>query len=264
MTGATTGANSSARPRRSPSAAARAARPAEVPALCRSWRQQLHAREACRPQLLPHLRGLEETQPRLAGLCRALRYSPRRVARRGERQHDFAACWKLRDGAQHRIDRVLAQIHGHAEPGKERARRRCDRMPHESVTQRLALEVDGREADVRRHREAGSREVRAFQLLCARVIDFEDAQALRPRRLSHCERVEAGAEDDILRDAAIHGGSEAILGKPRSQHHVGPQGADFPASVRAAPIPGSAAPRPGRARPAQRDPRESAAVGSSN
>jgi hypothetical protein len=83
-----------------------------------------------------------------------------------------------------------------------------------------ALEVEGRPGEVVGHRDAACRQARLFGGLTRGVVDLEDAQRARPRRLTVGKRVEARAQHHQLLDTALARLFEAVLGVAAARHHV--------------------------------------------
>ena len=183
-----------------------------------------------RAQLGGQLVGLEEADPRLAGRGRAPGHRhPGRVLgaireRLGEREDDLARPRQARDHAKDGVDGVGGQVDGDAQPREE------DRMIElhagcgESLVQPLGLEVDRHEPDIVGNRDAGRGQALALECLCGRLVDLEDAERRRPRRLPEAEGVVAGAQHHELPHAAPRGRGQTVLGEPAPHDHVAAQG----------------------------------------
>src|SRR5262249_58970101 len=93
-----------------------------------------------------------------------------------------------------------------------------NRLADECRRDALALEVDRPEVQVRRGSEAGGGEPLALDGLALWVIQLEDLNPVAQVRASQGERVESGADEDVLRHAALDGPREPVLGIAGAPH----------------------------------------------
>src|SRR6185312_6640762 len=84
----------------------------------------------------------------------------------------------------------------------------------QSSAQRLMLEVDRRENQVRRAMEPELLQSLPFPGLGSGVVDLEDAQPIQQIRAPESKRIEPGAQDDVLPDARFHRLLDDVLGHP--------------------------------------------------
>ena len=185
--------------------------------------------EAGRHQVALEPRGLEERLPRLVGgrhpgghhvERRALQRAEVR-RRDGVVEHDGRAARQPRDPAQRGGHRLRAEIRHDAEPRQECRRLSVEAGIAQTIGQRLGFEVHRREHDRRRQRDVRLPQPLALPDLRGGIVHLEHAQ--RRVRVAIGERVQAGAEDDILPHAAGDGVRELVLDQPAARRDERPQ-----------------------------------------
>jgi hypothetical protein len=162
-------------------------------------------------------------EPRLPGLAPGsdvlldgaeLRSRGARWARGSEREHEFGSRGERGDRLPGPRCRILVEVDEHAEARHERRGARIEPGRGQPLDDGIGRQVGRDEAHVRRDVDPRANE--AFELVtpAGGMIDLEDRQLRCPCRLPAGERVESCAEQHVLSDAALHGGLEAVLGKP--------------------------------------------------
>jgi hypothetical protein len=102
---------------------------------------------------------------------------------------------------------------------KNAGRSRAEAGLRQSLAQRLALKIDGREAEPRRRHQVCSRKTLALPVLRCRMVDLEHSQALRGKRVAEAECVQPRAKHNGLAHAARHRRGKPILRGTAACHH---------------------------------------------
>ncbi len=96
-------------------------------------------------------------------------------------------------------------------------------MATQAVFQRFVFEIDATEDHVGRNAHFRRGDSRELVGLGCGLVDLENLQRLRPRRLAREERVVTGAEHDVLAHAAGDGLLQPIFRETRAEHDVSAQ-----------------------------------------
>jgi hypothetical protein len=114
---------------------------------------------------------------------------------------EFCAWCEAGDRGEGLFDGRAGEVHGDAEPADERRLGGVESAWDEAVRERLGFEIDRDEGYGVRYRDLRGRQEAALPLLGRGVVGLEDPDPTGQLR-SVGERVKAGAENHVLRDAA--------------------------------------------------------------
>ena len=130
-----------------------------------------------------------------------------------------------RDLAQRGRDRVPGEVHADAGGGHDRRPVGIEARGRQPLPPGVArLEVDRHEPQPRRDAEAELDQALALPGLRTGLVDLEDPQAGGELRPALGEGVQAGAEDDVLADAAASLLHDQILDEASTGHDGGAEG----------------------------------------